>query len=188
MFSSLLSYADRLRQALNSVDAKSYEAVVDCFAETSKSNSRIWIIGNGGSAAISDHFATDLFKVGIDVGGQYRATSLAANSATLTATSNDYGYQYSFAYQIGLQASNGDLVVAISSSGNSSNIIEAIATAKASGLRTVGMAGFDGGRLIEVADYPLWLSTAVGDYGIAEDGHSALCHSICENLREFALN
>lgn len=186
MFPRLMSYADRLRRALDSVDQGPYEATVRLLAETADLNGRVWILGNGGSAAISEHFATDLFKVGVDTGIPYRATSLASNSATLTATANDYGYALSYAYQIGVQGSPGDVVVAISSSGNSPNVLEAVTTAKACGLQTVGMAGFDGGQLVGVVDFPLLLTTALGDYGIAEDGHSALCHSICENLRGYA--
>jgi len=188
MFPRLLSYADRLRQALNSVDEACYETAVRLLVETADSNGRVWILGNGGSAAISDHFATDLFKVGIDTGVPYRATSLASNSATLTATANDYGFECSFAHQIGVQGAPGDVVVAISSSGNSPNVLEAVTIARAGGLRTVGMAGFDGGKLVSSVDFPLLLTTALGDYGIAEDGHSALCHSICENLRGYASN
>jgi len=183
MFPRLLSYADRLRQALNSVDGACYETTVRLLVETADSNGRVWILGNGGSAAISDHFATDLFKVGMDTGVPYRATSLASNSATLTATANDYGFECSFAHQIGVQGAPGDVVIAISSSGNSPNVLEAVTTAKVGGLRTVGMAGFNGGKLVGLVDVPLLLTTALGDYGIAEDGHSALCHSICENLR-----
>ena len=118
MFPRLLSYADRLRQALNSVDEGCYETTVHLLAETANSHGRVWILGNGGSAAISDHFATDLFKVGIDTGAAYRATSLASNSATLTAAANDYGYEFSYAHQIVVQGAPGDVVVAISSSGN----------------------------------------------------------------------
>jgi len=171
---------------LNSVDEASYEATVRLLVDTAKSNGRVWILGNGGSAAISDHFATDLFKVAVDTGVRHRATSLASNSAALTATANDYGFRYSYAYQIGVQGTPGDVVVAISSSGNSPNALEAVTTARAQGMRTVGMVGFDGGNLIGLVDFPLLLSTALGDYGIAEDGHSAICHSICENLRGLA--
>lgn len=185
MFPRLLSYADRLRKALKSVDEVHYEATIRLLVATAASNRRVWLLGNGGSAAISEHFATDLLKVGIDTGLPYRAISLTSNMATLTATSNDYGYEYSFAHQLGIQGSPDDVVVAISSSGNSPNVLQAVATAQAGGLRTIGMAGFNGGKLITVVDIPLLLTTAIGDYGIAEDGHSALCHSVCENLRGY---
>ena len=188
MFARLSSYTERLRQALSSVDPHWYDSAIALLLEAAGSNNRVWILGNGGSAALADHFATDLFKVGLATGGPFRATSLACNSAMLTAASNDYGYEFSYAHQIDLQCSPGDVVFAISSSGDSPNVLQAISAAERRGLRSIGMAGFNGGKLIEVVDIPLLLQTAVGDYGIAEDGHSALCHSICENLRGYASN
>lgn len=184
----LASYTDRLCQALNGVNEDCFVAVVRELAETATSNRRVWLLGNGGSAAISDHFATDLLKLGLETGAAYRAMSLTSNGATVTAASNDYGYENSFAHQIEVQGSPGDVVFAISSSGNSPNILQAVATARAHGLRTIGMAGFDGGKLIAAVHLPLLLTTAVGDYGVSEDGHSALCHSICESLRGYALS
>lgn len=132
---------------------------------------RIFIMGNGGSAATGNHFASDLQAIGL------RAISLCANTAILTRLSNDYSYGDVFSAYLReeyLQA--GETVIAISGSGNSLNILKAIEYAKKQGAVTLALIGFGGGKLKELADYSIILSSH--DYGEVEGVHSCLCHII----------
>lgn len=132
---------------------------------------RIFIMGNGGSAATSNHFASDLQAIGL------RATSLCENVAILTRLSNDYGYGDVFSNYLReeyLQAE--ETVIAISGSGNSANILNAIGHAKERGAVTLALIGFGGGKLKELAHYSIILSSH--DYGEVEGVHSCLCHII----------
>ena len=179
-----LARASLVATAVATVD----EAALDNFVETIVAgidrDSRVWVLGNGGSAAISDHFATDLAKVNIDTGLGIFPVSLCSNGPILTALSNDYGYADSFAHQVRAFVKPGDVVVAVSSSGNSENIIRAIQQAKENGATAVGLSGFDGGRLAKEADISIHVCTAIGDYATAEDSHSVICHAVALELRK----
>lgn len=140
---------------------------------------RIFIMGNGGSAATGNHFANDLQAIGM------RATSLCANIAILTRLSNDYSYSEVFSAYLReeyLQA--WETVIAISGSGNSSNILKAIEYAKEQGAVTLALIGFGGGKLKALADYSIILSSQ--DYGEVEGVHSCLCHIIPHLIKKEA--
>jgi len=179
-----LARAMLIPTAIASVDEGALDAFVAAVDFGIKRSSRIWVLGNGGSAAISDHFATDLAKVNIDTGLGLFVMSLCSNGAVLTALSNDYSYADAFAHQVRAFAKAGDLVVAISSSGNSENVIRAIQQAKQVGATSVGLSGFDGGRLAKSADISIHVRTEVGDYATAEDAHSIICHAVSLQLRQ----
>lgn len=170
--------------AIATVDEEALDAFLTAITSTAHSGSRTWILGNGGSAAISDHFATDLAKVNIDTGLGIFPISLCSNGPVLTALSNDYGYADAFAHQVRAFVEAGDVVVAVSSSGNSENVIRAIQQAKENGATTVGLAGFDGGRLAKEADISIHVRSEPGDYGTTEDAHSVICHAIALQLRK----
>lgn len=179
-----LARASLIPAAIATVDESALDAFVSAIENGIKTGSRIWILGNGGSAAISDHFATDLAKVNIDTGLGIMATSLCSNGPVLTALANDYSYPDAFSRQVRAFAKGGDIVVAISSSGNSENVIRAMEEARKAGATAVGMSGFDGGRLAKVADISIHVRTDIGDYGTAEDAHSVICHAVTLQLRE----
>lgn len=179
-----LARASLIPAAIATVDETALDAFLAAIVSGAKRGSRVWILGNGGSAAISDHFATDLAKVNIDTGLGILPMSLCANGPVLTALANDYGYADAFAHQVRAYANDGDLVVAVSSSGNSENVIRAIQQGKQSGALTVGMSGFDGGRLAKEADISIHVQTATGDYGTTEDAHSVICHAVALELRQ----
>lgn len=179
-----LARASLIPAAIATVDEAALDAFVAAIESGVKRESRIWVLGNGGSAAISDHFATDLAKVNIDTGFGILPVSLCSNGPILTALANDYGYADSFAHQVRAFTKPGDLVVAISSSGNSENVIRAIQQAKANGATAVGLSGFDGGRLAKEAEISIHVRTDIGDYATAEDSHSVVCHAVALELRK----
>lgn len=178
-----LARASLIPAAVATVDESALDAFLAAIKSGIEHSSRIWILGNGGSAAISDHFATDLAKVNIDTGLEVFATSLCSNGPVLTALSNDYSYQDAFAHQVRAFAKPGDLVVAVSSSGNSENVIRAIEQGRRAEALTVGLSGFDGGRLAQTAEISIHVRTDMGDYATAEDAHSVICHAISLQLR-----
>ena len=148
-----------------------------------KSKNKIAIIGNGGSAAIASHFAVDLIKSGNIRSSPIKAFSLTDNSALLTATANDYKYDEVFSWQLKEIANPGDLLFAISSSGNSTNILNAIQCAKELNVHSISLTGFDGGKAAAMADIALVAKSEIGNYGPVEDVHSIVCHYISRQVR-----
>lgn len=172
-------YARYLLHLLANLDFEIIEDVANLIIEKSKSGNTVYLIGNGGSATTASHFASDLSHSSL-VGRQplVRAVSLAENIALLTALGNDRGYDEIFSYQIETLFNPGDILIAISASGNSPNILKAVETAKKKGGLTVGLVGFDGGKLAHVCDYVITVATAGGEYGPVEDLHLFLDHMI----------
>ena len=147
--------------------------VADCYT----AGKQIFTAGNGGSAAVAIHLAADFGKNVAGPNDKHpRILSLCCNSATITALANDCGYANIFCYQLRSLLNPGDLVVLISSSGNSPNIVEAAKFAKSGKATVVGMTGFSGGKLKELADVSLHVPCNV--YELVEDAHSFFCHAI----------
>ncbi len=137
----------------------------------------IYIAGNGGSAATASHWVNDLNKATKEDGQPaMRVMSLSDNISWLTALANDEGYERVFAGQLENFARPGDVLIVISASGNSPNLLEAVEVARRNELLTIGFLGFDGGALKDRVDDYLWLPTEKGAYGLVESGHSFLCH------------
>lgn len=139
----------------------------------------VFLAGNGGSAALANHFACDLSKTCAgatprDHEHRFIARSLSANLATITAWANDEGYQHIFSEQLRTLAHSGDAFIAISASGNSPNIIKALEQARDMGVVTIGLLGFQGGRAKDLCDYSVHVRSS--DYGIVEGMHSVFVH------------
>ncbi|MGE3342174.1 MAG: SIS domain-containing protein [Vicinamibacterales bacterium] len=185
--SSLTDYARRyaayLSQLLHELDCDAIEEVARAFERARLEQRTIFLIGNGGSAATASHFANDL-GLGTRLIGNanYRALSLTDNVAYMSAAANDLGYDTVFVEQLRTLMSAGDVVLGISASGNSPNIVAAIEYAKANGATTIGFTGFDGGRLRELADICVHIGSRRGDYGPVEDLHLILDHLITSYL------
>jgi phosphoheptose isomerase len=148
--------------------------------ESASSNGHhIFTIGNGGSSAIAEHLCCDWTK-GTTSGAHpiIRSRSLTSNNPLYSAIANDFGFERVFATQLELLASAGDLLIAISSSGNSANIIAAAESAKRLGMEVVGLTGFSGGRLAQLADVSIHVPAE--NYGIVEDAHQALIHVVAQ--------
>lgn len=145
--------------------------------------SSIWIVGNGGSASTAEHFETDLSYIRHDIAETFlKVHALTGNSALITATSNDTSYAEIFKLLLKRKSKCGDLLISITASGNSLNIINAIHQAKSQGVDTFSLVGFDGGQAKEISDESLVVETEVGDYGIVEDIHLSICHAVSSNL------
>lgn len=174
-------YAKRLYDALLNIDQQTLETAYALLKKTIESDGQVFVGGNGGSCSISDHLCCDWGK-GTHVRHLpgVRVQSLVANNAMYTALVNDIGPDKALSYQIEMFARPGDLVMLISSSGNSPNIVEAASVSRQKGLKVIGFAGFSGGKLKELAD--VCVHVAVDNYGIAEDAHQALMHAMSQQL------
>lgn len=141
----------------------------------------IWVCGNGGSAANAVHWANDfLYPVAKNGPRGLKVQALAANPSVLTCLGNDIGYDLIFSRQLTTLASAGDLLIALSGSGNSPNIIEALKTARSLNLQSFAIVGFDGGVAKTLADATIHVQT--DDMQIAEDMQMAICHSLVQQL------
>ncbi|MBF0422299.1 MAG: SIS domain-containing protein [Magnetococcales bacterium] len=172
------SYLDHLCAILRRMDPAAIAAFIDVILQARNTEHTIFFIGNGGSAATASHFANDL-AVGTRSARQpFRAISLTDNVPILTAIANDYGYEETFVRQLHYLLHPGDVVVGISASGNSPNVLKAIDYANASGAHTVGLTGFDGGRLRHMVETAVHVPTNAGEYGPVEDAHMILDHLV----------
>ncbi len=157
--------------------------VIELLLEALHRGATIFTAGNGGSAATASHFAADLAKGSI-VAGQprFRVVPLTDNVPVITAWSNDVDYEVIFAEQVRNLLRPGDILILISGSGNSPNVLRAAETARAMGGITVGFSGYEGGKLAGLVDYPIVVPAHKMKQ--IEDGHMVLCHLIATVLRE----
>lgn len=168
--------------AIENFDKTSLSPVLEVFDEVAKSGGTLWVAGNGGSAAISDHTVCDTTK-GAFVEGMppVRSISLTSNISMLTALANDIDYEDVFSQQLTYYLKPGDAVLLVSSSGNSPNVVKACEYANSMDISTIAFTGFGGGKLKELARYSVWIP--VDNYGISEDIHQSLMHVITQYLR-----
>jgi D-sedoheptulose 7-phosphate isomerase len=175
-------YLQAFQELLHQVDINAIERIVERLRAARDSGAMIYVAGNGGSAATASHWVNDLGKA-TKISGRapMRVMSLSDNVSWLTALANDEGYERVFSGQLENFARPGDVLVVISASGNSPNLLRAVELAKDCGLLTIGFLGFDGGALKNMVDEYLWLPTAKGEYGLVEGTHAMLCHilTIC---------
>lgn len=153
--------------------------IVDCI----KSGGKVIFFGNGGSAADAQHLACELVGRFRMERNAFPALSLTTNTSIITAISNDYGYDNLFARQVEAYARNGDVVVGISTSGNSSNVIEGIKKARSIGAKTIGLTAGHGGQLSEIADIALVVPSS--DTPRIQEGHITIGHIICDIVEKF---
>lgn len=145
--------------------------------------SNLYVIGNGGSASTASHMATDLGVGSLRRRNPIRCISLTDNMAVLTATGNDLDFSQVFAEQVKLLGKKTDALICFSASGNSQNLLNACAVAKNLGILTIGVTGFDGGKLRQICDLSIHVPTALGSFGVTEDLHSSVSHMLTEIIR-----
>ena len=176
-------YFDRLTGAAASVDRDRLAQATDLMARTYAAGGTVFACGNGGSAAISNHLHCDHLKgVQTDTELRPKVVSLSATIETITAIANDISYDEIFAYQLRTLAEAGDLLVTVSSSGDSENVVRACKWAKDNGVSTIAMTGFDGGRSGDIADINLHVDA--DNYGVIEDVHQSLMHILAQFIRQ----
>jgi len=172
-------YLLRLKHILDDIDADVVSDIIDMLELTLVNKSRIYIIGNGGSAATASHMVNDLGAglrrrdiVNFDV------VSLGDNSPVVSAIANDIGYENIFFMQMKGLINPNDVVIAISCSGDSPNIIKSVDYAKDLGCKIIGITGFDGGYLKSISDISFHVNAPKNEYGLVEDTHMILDHII----------
>lgn len=179
------NYANKINEILSKMDIHAVEELMFELLAARSRNSQIFILGNGGSAASASHLATDLAKQRFeDEKYMFRVMSLADNLPWFSATANDFGYENVFVQQLKNLLQPNDVIIAISSSGNSQNIIRAVEYGNLKGAKTFGVVGFDGGDLIHSAKRNIYIPTKKGQYGYMEDVAGILGHIISIYLYE----
>ena len=171
-------YKNSVLDAIERIDLAKVNRAIEWFREACDEGRRIFVCGNGGSAATASHFASDMLK-GASYGRptRFRILALTDSIATLTAYTNDVGYDVVFVEQMRNFAEPGDLFLGISGSGNSPNVLRAIEYANSVGCRTLALTGRDGGKLGPLAQ--LNIQVEVPHMGRIEEAHLIVCHMIC---------
>jgi len=172
-------YTNNLIELLKNIDKDAIVEITKAIESTVNTKSKVYILGNGGSAATASHMVNDL-GVGLkrrDI-KNFNVVSLADNTPVCTAIANDIGYDNIFYMQLKNVINKDDVVIAISCSGNSNNIIKAVEYAKELGSTIIGVTGFDGGKLKKLSDISFHVNTQKNEYGLVEDMHMILDHII----------
>lgn len=173
------SYVHRLHTSLECANWPAIEALGDSLLECWKSGRRVFLCGNGGSAGNAVHLANDfVYGVSKIFGSGLNVQALPANGSVITCLANDEGYEHVFSYPLAVHAQHGDVLIALSGSGNSPNIIEALKTAKTLGLTSFAILGFSGGKAKDLADVPIHF--AIDDMQVSEDLQMIVGHMVMQ--------
>lgn len=172
------------KKILSRISPSEVAALASAIERVRVSGFTVYIAGNGGSASTASHFATDIGIGSLTRSNPVKVISLCDNSAVMTAISNDIGYSAVFEQQLRLWAQPGDLLIVISASGNSQNLVNVVLAANDLGITTYSMTGFDGGKLKEMTqESNVHVESIRGAYGLVEDAHLAICHVVTECVR-----
>lgn len=177
-----VEYVQGVEDALASLRSGELAAAAGMLMDAWRRRARVYVCGNGGSAAIASHFAGDLNK-GTNIAGRhrFRALSLVDNTPALMAWSNDEGYESGMVEQLRNFVEQGDLVIGISGSGNSANVLRALQLAREAGARTLGLCGFTGGKLLALSDAAIHVPSNSMEQ--VEDAFSVICHCLLYTVR-----
>jgi D-sedoheptulose 7-phosphate isomerase len=179
------AYLTYLQSVLQRIDTAEVGRFIETLLKARERGSTIFFIGNGGSAATASHFANDV-SIGTNAYDKpFRALSLTDNVPIITAIGNDFGYDEIFVRQLQVLGRRGDVLVGISASGNSPNLLKAFEYANAAGITTVAITAFDGGRMKGLAVQGIHVATGPKEYGPAEDAHMVLDHLIGAYLTRY---
>ena len=177
MEQAINNYFDMLKTSIDNLDRNAIISFINLLLKARENGNNIYIMGNGGSASTASHFTCD-FNKGLsykkDI--RFKMISLNDNIPTMLAYSNDLGYENVFVEQLKNFLKKDDVVIGISGSGNSKNILNAIEYANDLGAKTVGLTGFDGGKLKDIVD--ISIHTDINNMQIAEDVHMTVCHML----------
>ena len=177
------NYVKAQKAAHDSIPLDAVAQLIEKFRQALQEDRQIFVFGNGGSAANASHFATDLGKGSSDkLGRRFRVLSLNDNASWMTALGNDYAYEDVFVRQLMNYGKPGDLVLAMSVSGNSPNVVKAVEWAKKNGLHSIALVGGKRGKLTEIAHQTIVINDT--HYGRVEDAHMGICHMICYAFME----
>jgi D-sedoheptulose 7-phosphate isomerase len=176
------AYLQGLRAAIDALPVAKLTRLGDMLYRAHRNDKQVFTLGNGGSASTASHIAADLAKntIGPNM-RRFRITSLNDNTAILTALANDLGYENVFSEQLQNLVRAGDLLIAVSASGNSPNVVRAIHYARSQSAGVVGILGFDGGQAAELADLAIVVPSF--HYGVVEDVHLIINHILVEHFK-----
>jgi D-sedoheptulose 7-phosphate isomerase len=179
------AYLDYLKTVLSRINHDEVGCFVATILEARSRGATVFFIGNGGSASTASHFANDISIGTNDYDRPFRVISLVDNVSIITAISNDFGYDEIFSRQLQVLGKKGDVLVGISASGNSANLIKAFDYASSAGIKTVAITAFDGGKMKPLADEGIHVPTEPKEYGPAEDAHMVLDHLVGAYLMRY---
>ena len=179
---TITGYLDKLRRMIDLLPVQQLEEFIAILLVAREHGNRIFFMGNGGSGSTASHFATDLGKGTAAAGApRFKVLPLNDQAPTFSAYANDMGYESVFAEQMKAFIERGDVVVGLSTSGKSRNVLEGMSAARAAGGICIGMTGFDGGPLSAAVD--LHLHVPEQNTGRAEDAHHIMMHLVCDCIR-----
>jgi len=174
-------YATRLQKVLQGASWDGVESLARDLLQCWQSRHQVFLCGNGGSAGNAIHLANDfLYGISKTFGAGLRVSALPANSSVITCLANDVGYDAIFSAQLAVQARRGDVLIALSGSGNSPNILKALEQAKSMGVKTYAILGYSGGKAKAMADVPIHFP--VDDMQLSEDLQLVVGHMIMQWL------
>ena len=181
----IINYIEELKKTIDKLPLLNVKKAIELIFNAYTNDKQIFVIGNGGSASTASHFACDLNKgtlqrVYDDNEKRLRVISMTDNVSLLTAYGNDLSYEDIFSQQLRNLINKGDLLIAITGSCNSKNILKGIETAKKAGATVLGMLGFEGGKAKNIVDYHIIVPSS--HYGQIEDSHMVLTHLISSYL------
>jgi D-sedoheptulose 7-phosphate isomerase len=181
------NFLGELNVETNKVEWREVALAIKFLQAAYECGGNVYLVGNGGSSAIASHFANDLNKTVLGHKGEknakrFKAICLSDNIPVLTAWANDTGFEKVFSEQLKNFANPQDVLIAISSSGNSANILEAVKTARQIHMPVIGLLGFDGGQAASLVNAKIHIPSL--KYGIVESGHDAICHLITNYFEE----
>lgn len=182
------NYFEQIKNLINQLDLEKIQKIAEKIYDAYKDDKQVFIIGNGGSASTASHFACDLGKGPLrnfndDQEKRFKVISLTDNAATMIAWGNDLSFEDIFVQQLRNLVNPGDVVIGISASGNSANVIKGIEYAKRRGAKTIGLLGFrTGGKLHDLVDYEITVQDE--HYGRSEDIHLIIVHLITNYFAE----
>lgn len=174
----LENYINQQRMAVDAIPVEQVESIIEVFNTARKNDQQIFVCGNGGSASNASHFITDLGKSSSDKSyRRFRCLSLNENVSWITAIANDYSYDDVYMRQLENYARSGDVLMVLSVSGNSPNIVKAVEWGRQHGLVTIALVGAKKGQLAEIASHVIVINS--NHYGRVEDCQMHICHMIC---------
>ncbi len=177
------NYVSAQKAALDSIPVASVAQLIETYKKALAEDRQMFVFGNGGSAANSSHFATDLGKGSSDkLGRRFRITSLCDNVSWMTALGNDYSYEEIFVRQLINYGRPGDIAMGISVSGNSPNVVKALRWARDNGLHTIALVGAKRGAMAEIGHQVIVIDST--HYGRVEDAQMGICHMLCYAFME----
>ena len=183
MIKEIENYKNNLKKILSSSAFARIPELVKEIRKTKRNNKKIFICGNGGSAANAMHIANDLtYGAGMSSGKGFNIEALTANTSVITCLANDIGYENIFSEQLRVKSSKGDVLIVLSGSGNSENIINVLKIAKKLGIKTYAILGYNGGKAKSLADIPIHFK--INDMQISEDVQIIISHLLMKLLNK----